>query len=141
MRKKTNAQVPTYKTLAKINHVVVNVPGASDKYMKFIREHTLETANGTIDVPEHYRRGDKFNGRFLTRHFYIGAEGITEYPQEIVATVEVVEKTNEDGKFLILNIHPRPKGMIGKNFRLSFGCPAGDFQIPGTEKWVAFKRI
>jgi len=140
MEKKTKtAQTPKYRILGTFTNVLVTVPGANDPFMKFIQAHTFDTEKGLVEVPEHYRRGDKFNGRWLTRHFYLDPEDRAEYAQEMIAKVVVIEKNNEDGKFLIINITPYGKGT--GQLRLSFGCPTGNFEIPGTGKWVAFKKI
>ncbi len=138
MKKEVITVKASYKTLATIKNVLVKVPGANDKYMKFIREHEMLVDGKSVNIPDHYRRGDLFNGRFLTRHFYIGAEGITEYPQQLIATVDLVEKIDERGSFLILDIHPSGEK---PEYKLAIGCPTGDFKIPGTDKWVDFKKI
>lgn len=140
----------SYKKLIELNNVLVNVPGLSDKFMKYLPEHEILVEGKIVPVPEHYRRGDKINGVFLTRNFFIDKEMISEYGQQMVANVTVVEKTDHyrnDEKFLIIDIRPntRPYYLPKAELIFSFGSPNSSgclysIRIPNTDRFVAFKK-
>jgi hypothetical protein len=126
----------SYKTLATINGVIVKVPGAGDIHLRWIKAHQIKTKNGLHSVESHYRRGDIFSGRFVTRRFFLGPEFVG---QTIVTAVFVVEKTDHnknDEKSLILEIYPS----IGSTptSRLKIGSPTGEFAIPGVKAYIKF---
>ena len=140
----------TYKTVVELKNVLVNVPGLNDKFMKHFPEHELIVDGEIVTVSERYRRGDKINGIFLTRNFFIEKEMISEYGQEMVANVTVVEKTDRyrnNEKFLIIDIRPtaRPYYLPKAEWTLAFGSPKSDncnlpIPIPGTDRFVTFKK-
>lgn len=140
----------TYKTIAELKNVLVNVPGLNDKFMKYFPEHELIVDGQVVAVPERYRRGDKLNGVFLTRNFFIEKDMISEYGQEMVADVTVVEKTDHhrgDEKFLIIDIRPtrRPYFLPKAEWTFAFGSPKSNncdlpVPIPGTDRFVTFKK-
>lgn len=140
----------TYKTIIELNNILVTVPGMNDKFMKHLPEHELLVEGEIVTVPERYRRGDKINGVFLTRNFYIEKEMIALLSQEMVANVTVVEKTDHyrnDEKFLIIDIRPakRPFCFPKAELTLAFGSPNSNgclysIRIPGTDRFITFKK-
>ncbi len=128
----------SYKVLAEKKGVLVKIPGAGDKYLTWVQEHTIKTVNGAHVVEEHYRRGDIFDGRFVTRRFFIGPELVG---QTVVATVKVVEKTDHhkgDGKNIILEIYPTPE--VVPLLKLKVGASFGEYSIPGVRgRFISFE--
>ncbi len=143
-RTKTAQKVKaTYEILATFKKVQLKVPGVNDKHFKFIAEHCIINGDQElVKVPGHYRRGDLFNGNFVTRNFYIHSCLIG---QTIVADeVRVVAKTDHyRGKIcLLLDIVKHDLKRIKPQFRLKCGSPTGDFLVPGTkDKFIKFEKI
>lgn len=140
----------SYKTIIELNNVLVTIPGMNDKFMKYLPEHELLVEGEIVVVPERYRRGDKINGVFLTRNFFIEKEMIALLSQEMVANVKVVEKTDHyrnDEKFLIIDIRPakRPFCFPKAELTFAFGSPNSDgclysIRIPMTDRFITFKK-
>jgi hypothetical protein len=129
----------SYKVLAVEEKVLVKIPGGGDKHFKWVEAHEIKARSGPHSVAEHYRRGDYFGGRFVTRRFFVEPDLVGK---TTVATVKVVEKTDHQKggqKALILEIYPREGSPTSK---LKVGSPTGEFPIPGAKgKHVAFEKM
>jgi hypothetical protein len=129
----------SYEIVAVKENVLVKVPSAGDQHMRWVPAHEIETKNGVHLVEEHYRRGDIFGSRFVTRRFFVncGLLGASA-----VVTVKVIEKTDyqkKGQKSYILEIRPTEGSPTS---RLKIGSPTGQFPIPGVEgKYINFETM
>ncbi len=140
----------TYKNLITLKNVLANVPGSNDKHRKLIPAHKIVVSSKTIDIPEHFRRGDLIEGVFVTRNIFLSmflGKFQAEKSQKMLTTVTVVEKTDHsrhNKRTLILDIYVH--GGVGcmeldkAEYILAIGTTGGDFPIPGTSKFVTFKK-
>lgn len=127
---------PNYQVLALKKNVLVQVPAAGDQHMKWIEPHKFQTSKGLHKVQEHYRRGDIFGGRFLTRRFFVQPNMLGK---KINAIVKVVKKNHQNREYLILEIYPK-EGF--PQWELKTGSPNGEFLLPGERaKYIKFKKI
>lgn len=130
----------SYRVLVVKKNVLIKVPSAGDPHLKWMKPHNIKSLNGFHAVKEHYRRGDIFGGRFVTRRLFISPEFIGE---EIIATVKVVEKTDYQKKgerSLILEIYLDTEGP--PTSRLKVGASTGDYPIPGVPgRFIKFEKI
>ena len=141
-RKTVNA---TYRNILTKMNVLVNVPGSNDEHMKFIGGHEIVVGGETITIPSHYRRGDIINGNFVTRNFFFSAI-LDERSTKMIAIVTVVEKTDHSRggkKSIILDIHPNTRcyDLDKVETILAIGAKEGDVLVPGSDKFIAFKKI
>ena len=139
----------TFKTLGTYENVLVYYPSIkNDKYLKLIPEHSIEVPGleNPIHIPSHYRRGDIIDGRFVTKHFFTKYASDELRGEKRTAEVEVVLKTDHtknDEQTIIINIS---RSAVGNKpeWRLKVGTdktPVADgYQIPGTEKFIAFEK-
>jgi hypothetical protein len=145
----TNKVNASYRNIGTFNNVIVNVPGTNDKHRKMIYAHQIVVDDQTIFVPDHFRRGDIIEGYFVTRNIFpeslFQKKFQKEKSQKMVAKVTVVEKTDHsrgDQKSLILDIYldggclDLEKGEL----ILAIGTTAGEFPVPYTSKFIAFKK-
>lgn len=139
IKKQVNAN---YEIMATFKNVKLKVPSRNDKHLKFIAEHEMINGNQEIVlVPDHFRRGDIFNGVFVTKRFYIDSSLLG---QVIVADeVRVVSKIDivKNKVCLIIDIIKHDLEKIKAKYILKCGSPkeAGtSFQIPKTDKFVSF---
>ncbi len=130
----------SFKTLGLFDLVEVKFPGENDPHLKFIRGHKIKIGqNGQtkeINIAPHWRRGDLFNGNFVTRKFFVDYKLLGK--TIVVDQVEVVEKTDHargDKKSIILNIFQEKLGRQNREAKycLKVGAPTGQFPISGTE--------
>lgn len=132
-----------YEVLDTFNDVEVKIPSKNDKHFKFIKSDTIvNMSNEIVGVPDHYRRGDIFNGNFLTRNFYINPR----YIGKIITAdeVRIVSKTDyyRNKITLIIDIIKKNGAPEKKaKYRLKCGSPSGDYKIPGTKKYVKLEKI
>ncbi len=142
MRINVNAN---YKPIATFRNVKLKVPGRNDKHLKFVSKHEIVNRNQEIvDIPDHYRRGDVFEGNFLTRRFYVDPSFLGHV---IVANeVRLVSKIDlaKNKVCLIIDIIKYDLKEIKPQYILKCGSPLkgeNSFQIPGTNKYVSFILI
>ncbi len=138
----------TFNHLGNYNNVLVLFPdGKKDKFLKLIPAHSIQVPEeeDPIEIAAHFRRGDIIDGKFVTKHFFINEK---LQGSKIIVNVEVIEKTDharEDSKSIILNITPADVNVQKPCWRLKVGtdkAPETDgYQIPGTEKFIAFEKI
>ncbi len=131
-----------YEIIASFNNVRLRVPCENDKHLKFISRHEMVNGNKEVVlVPDHFRRGDIFNGAFLTRRFYIHQSLLG---QIIVADeVRVVSKIDmaKNQVSLIIDIIKYDLQKLEAQFILKCGSPKNSgvsFQIPKTDKFINF---
>jgi len=134
----------SYKKIVALHNVLINVPGTNDKHMKYIPEHSIEVEGNAIPIPGYYRRGDIINGEFLTKNFFLTAPPL-EKSQKIVADIKVIEKIDHargDKKTLLLDVQPTKNylNLSKAEWDISLGSPTGDIEIPGTGRFIAFKK-
>lgn len=139
---KINHVNANYEVIATFKNVKLKVPGENDKHLKFLSEHQIANASGEIViVPNHFRRGDIFDGIFLTRRFYIHKSLLG---QIIVADeVRVVSKIDmvRNQINLIIDIIKHDLNKKKEKYILKCGSPkkeANSFRIPKTDKYVSF---
>ncbi len=132
----------SYEIIASFKKVKLRVPKVDDKHLKFIAEHQMVNGDKEIvKVPDHFRRGDIFNGIFLTRRFYVHRQLLG---QTIVADeVRVVSKIDmiKNQVCLIVDIIKCDLNSLETKYILKCGTPseAGtSFKIPGTDKYISF---
>jgi len=96
-----------FKLLRRLSGVRVRVPDEGP-YMKRVQAFTV----GKNEVPAHWshgqpiRVGGQIGSIIINRHFFVADEMLG---RTIVARVEVVEKTTNDGRrFLLINFFPQP---------------------------------
>lgn len=139
MKTKTKIQA-SYDVLAVYEKVLLTVPALVDRHMKFIPGHRIIVDGENINIAPHYRRGDKFGDKFVTKNYYL-EKYMTG--SNIVATVKVVAKIDmfRCEVSLILDIYPSLSG-DAPEYRLKVGSPFGDFSIPGDPtKYIKFQEI
>ncbi len=142
IKKQVNAN---YEIMATFKNVKLKVPNKNDKHLKFIAEHQIINGNQEIvGIPNHYRRGDIFDGNFLTRRFYIDPSLLGTI---IVADeVRIVSKIDlvKNQVCLIIDIIKQDLNEIKPQYILKCGSPLkgeNSFQIPGTDKQVSFLSV
>lgn len=140
MKKTATAVQASYEILAVYDKVLLRVPALTDPHMKFLPSHGILVDGKNINVASHYRRGDKFGDKFVTKNYYLDRDMTGK---NIVATVKVVGKTDmfKAEVSLILDIYPDLSGSLPE-FRLKVGSPLGDFSIPSDPtKYIRFQEI
>ena len=134
----------SYKKIVGFRNVLINVPGANDKHMKYISGHAIEVEGSAVLIPGYYRRGDIIDGEFLTKNFFLMTSP-QEKSQKMVTDIEVIEKTDHfrgNKKTLLLDIRPTKNSfdLSTAEWDISIGSPAGDIKIPETDRFIAFKK-
>ncbi len=127
----------TRRTLLTKQQVSVNVPNHG-KFMRLIAAASFidNTSGQAVSIPEHYQFGYVFGKVIVFANFYLGEDKIGK---KIIATVEVIEKTVGDQRYIMLDVHPtegRPE------FDLKFPTDgSGDIEVPGCTTKIWFRKI
>lgn len=141
-RKEVNA---SYEIITTFKNVMLKIPSENDKHLKFIKEHQIiNDEKEIVNVPDHYRRGDIFDGNFLTRRFYVHPRFLGK--MVVVDEVRLVSKIDlaKNKVSLIVDIIKHDLELLEPQFMLKCGSPKkcqNSFQIPGTNRHVSFLPI
>ncbi|MFA5184440.1 MAG: hypothetical protein WC456_02825 [Patescibacteria group bacterium] len=137
-----------FETLGRYENVLVYFPSSkNDKFLKLIPAHEIKTAESekVVKIPEHYRRGDIIDGKFVTKHFFLNQNN---QGQNVIADIEIVKKTDHarnDAQAIILNITMKPKVARANRpeWKIKIGTDkiqeSDGYGIPGTKKFINFE--
>ncbi|MCX6794918.1 MAG: hypothetical protein NTY31_02950 [Candidatus Falkowbacteria bacterium] len=141
----------TFAHVDQAPNVLVKFPPVSDKCLLLCPEHFCLIPNGKtlsdgiqlIAVPAHYRRTLTLeNGIQLYRNFYsTNAQFLGE---TVVAdvTIQIKNDLMSRKKTLVLNYENiRPKSTCRATFGMKIGTDAGQIPIPGSQKFIEFKKL
>lgn len=131
--------------------VLVKVPPSNDLCLKLVPNHYLLVPKGAnlkngievLCIPLHYRRTLTIeNGARIFRNFY--TDDAKLLGEMVIADMTVQIKTDliSGKKTIVLDYENiRLKSTCRAAYELKIGAPSGQVAIPGTSRFVSFKKL
>ncbi|MFA6194629.1 MAG: hypothetical protein WC719_02705 [Patescibacteria group bacterium] len=138
---------PILETAGLLRNVLVKLPPADDKCLKFCPEHQCVVPSNSncteikiIKVDNHYHRSLPFpGGKKVFRNFYMGADSLG---QKVLADVciRIKKDYSRNEESFVLDYYPADPG-AKPEYEITIGTNEGQLQIFGTDKFIKAEKI